>query len=287
MTRLLRSGRSRNSAAGDDGAAPPGGGRDEAAGPRDSGPPGGGAGGEAGEATGTRQGTGAAPQPPGSRTEATGHDRHGEQAPDAPSAERGTGDTTALRGADDTTAEQDEDAEERHPDGHGPGRTRVRRALPVACATVLVLAGCGFFHEAHQMRSTPSAGNRALTDTAATTRVAGDVGNALARVFSYSPGGVGATERSARSVLAGRAARQYAGLMDRVRADLAEQRVTLSTQPVRTGVIELEGDHARVLVFLDQISHRGRNDTTSAAAQLTATAQWEEDQWRIVDIKTH
>jgi Mce-associated membrane protein len=279
MTRLLRSRRSRNSAAGADGAAPPGGDRDEAAGSRDGRPPGDGAGEEAGEATGTGQGTGAAPQPPpGSGTEATGHDRHGERAPDAPSAERGT---------DDTTAEQDQDAEERHPDGHDPGRTRVRRALPVACATVLVLAGCGFFHEAHQMRSTPSAGNRALTDTAATTRVAGDVGNALARVFSYTPGGVGATERSARSVLGGRAARQYAGLMDRVRADLAEQRVTLSTQPVRTGVIELEGDHARVLVFLDQISHRGRNDTTSAAAQLTATAQWEEDQWRIVDIKTH
>jgi Mce-associated membrane protein len=73
--------------------------------------------------------------------------------------------------------------------------------------------------------------------------------------------------------------------MGRMRADLAAQRVTLSTQAVRIGVIELDGDSARLLVFLDQLSHRGKGRTTSAAAQLTVTARWEDDQWRIVDMK--
>ncbi|MDT0611820.1 hypothetical protein RM812_16500 [Streptomyces sp. DSM 40712] len=188
---------------------------------------------------------------------------------------------------DDRTAEQDDGAAVPSPDLRRPSRGRLRQAVLAACAAALVLAGCGFFHEAHQLRDTPSAENQALTDAGASTRVAGDVGNALARVFSYTPDGVEATERSARSVLGGRAARQYTELMGRIRADLAQQRVTLSTQAVRTGVIELDGDHARLLVFLDQTSHRGKDGTTSAAAQLTVTARWEEDQWRIVDIRTH
>ncbi|MBQ1100360.1 nuclear transport factor 2 family protein [Streptomyces sp. b94] len=256
----------------------------------------------AGEPSSPRRGTDAAPGNAGERSD---DGTVAEQGRDAAKAGAGTvaeqGRDVAKAG-DGTVAEQDRDAEdagdgtdaardegiEAPPTGRrSPRWGRLRRAAPAVGAVALVLAGCGFFHGAHQLRSTPSAGNAALTDTAASTRVAGDVGNALARVFSYTPEGVEATERSARTVLGGRAARQYAELMERIRADLAEQRVTLSTQPVRTGVIELDGDRARLLVFLDQISHRGKDGTTSAAAQLTVTARWEEDQWRIVDIRTH
>ncbi|MGP2437266.1 hypothetical protein [Streptomyces sp. JW3] len=186
--------------------------------------------------------------------------------------------------ASEATAEAEAKAE-----AEGDRRQRKplwRRLVPSVTAAALVLAGGGFFYGAHQLRSTPSAGNHALTDAGATTRVAGDVGNALARVFSYTPDGLAATERSARSVLAGRAARQYTELIDRVRADLKKRRVTLSTQAVRTGVIELDGDSARLLVFLDQISDRGKDGSSAAAAQLTVTARWERDQWWIVDIRT-
>ncbi|WP_411091822.1 hypothetical protein [Streptomyces sp. 049-1] len=184
------------------------------------------------------------------------------------------------------------------PAGRPPGG-RLRRALPVAAAAVLLLGGCGFFYAAHQVTSAVPARNHALTDTEATSRVAGDVGNALARIFSYTPDGTAAAERSARTVLDGRAARQYETLFARVRDDLTEQRVTLSTRAVRTGVIELDGDEARLLVFLDQTSHRGsaknnakdsaknnaKDATTTAAAQLTVTARLQDDRWRIVDLK--
>ncbi|MER6528013.1 hypothetical protein [Streptomyces sp. NPDC001508] len=166
-----------------------------------------------------------------------------------------------------------------------PG-VRVWRVAVAVLAVVLVLAGSGFFYGAHQLTSTASARNRALTDTEATTRVAGDVGNALARVFSYTPDGLDAAERSARSVLDGRAARQYTELLGRIRAELAKQRVTLSTQAVRVGVIELNGHSARLLVFLDQVSRRDKAAPASAAAQLSITARREHDQWRIVDITT-
>ncbi|MFB9352958.1 hypothetical protein ACFFUA_37150, partial [Streptomyces heliomycini] len=133
--------------------------------------------------------------------------------------------------------------------------------------------------------SAESARNRALTDTEATHRVAGEIADALARVFSYTPDGTAAAERSARSVLGGRAARQYQDLFAQVREDLTEQRVTLNTRAVRTGVIELDGGSARLLVFLDQTSRRGEDEATTAAAQLTVTARLENDRWRIVDLK--
>ncbi|MEU8733133.1 hypothetical protein AB0C68_27580 [Streptomyces tendae] len=176
-------------------------------------------------------------------------------------------------------------------DAKGASYGRLRKAVLAGTAAVLVLGGCGFFYAAHQVRSAAPAQNRALTDTEATTRVAGDVGDALARIFSYTPDGTAAAERSARTVLDGRAARQYETLFARVRDDLTEQRVTLSTRAVRTGVIELEGDRARLLVFLDQTSHRGdakgkgAAEATTAAAQLTVTARLDDDRWRIVDIK--
>ncbi|MFA3874058.1 hypothetical protein ABS735_10275 [Streptomyces sp. MMCC 100] len=176
-----------------------------------------------------------------------------------------------------------------------PPNGRLRRAALAGTAAVLVLGGSGFFYAAHQLRSEAPARNHALTDTEATTRVAGDVGNALARVFSYTPDGTAAAERSASTVLDGRAARQYETLFARVRDDLTEQRVTLSTRAVRTGVVELDGDEARLLVFLDQTSHKGKGkdaskgkgaaEVTTAAAQLTVTARLEDDRWRIVDIK--
>nr|BFD82111.1 hypothetical protein StreXyl84_15120 [Streptomyces sp. Xyl84] len=174
-------------------------------------------------------------------------------------------------------------------DGAPARRSRhrtLRRAALAASALVLVLAGGGFFYGAHQLRSAPSARNTALTDDEATTRVAGDVGNDLARVFSYTPDGLDATERSARSVLTGKAARQYTALVGRIRADVARERVTLSTQAVRVGVVQLHGDEAELLVLLDQVSRRGKGKASAAAAQLAVTARREGDQWRIVDLQS-
>ncbi|MFI8369484.1 hypothetical protein [Streptomyces sp. NPDC085466] len=162
---------------------------------------------------------------------------------------------------------------------------RLRKAVVPVAVTGLLLAGGAFLLGAHQLRSTPSARNQALTDTAATNRVAGDVSEGLARIFSYTPTSADAAERSAATVLAGRAARQYTDLFAQVRKSLVQQRVTLATQAVRTGVIELHGDTARLLVFLDQVSRRDKGAATSAAAQLTVTARFQDDRWQITDIK--
>ncbi|MFF5506343.1 hypothetical protein [Streptomyces roseolus] len=187
---------------------------------------------------------------------------------------------TATRTAPET---QPAATEEAAPE---PRASRWRTAALATALTVLLLGGGAFFHGAHQLRTTPSARNQALTDAAATTRVGGDVGEGLARIFSYTPTSSDAAERSAATVLAGRAARQYTELFAQVRESLVEQRITLSTQAVRTGVIELDGDGARLLVFLDQVSRRDKGAATTAAAQLTVTARFQDDRWVITDIRT-
>ncbi|QFX84120.1 nuclear transport factor 2 family protein [Streptomyces sp. SYP-A7193] len=237
----------------------------------------------------------AAPEPPGTADE-TAEPEAETAEPEAETAEP-EAETAEAETEAETEAEPEPASDADGPEAPAvrPPNGRLRKAALAGTAAVLVLGGCGFLYGAHQLRSQAPARNQALTDTEATTRVAGDVGNALARVFSYTPDGTGAAERSARTVLDGRAARQYETLFARVRDDLTDQRVTLSTRAVRTGVIELDGDKARLLVFLDQTSHRGKGTgkgtgedkaaATTAAAQLTVTARLEDDRWRIVDIK--
>ncbi|MFF3838511.1 hypothetical protein [Streptomyces sp. NPDC001930] len=209
--------------------------------------------------------------------------------------------TAATDGAEsdatdeDATAAADGDGEVPADAAARPFPATWQKAALAAAVAVLLLAGSAFFYGAHQLRSTPSARNHALADAAATARVGGDIGEGLARIFSYTPASDDAVERSAGTVLAGRAARQYTDLFAQVRAQLVEQRITLSTQTVRTGVIELDGDSARLLVFLDQTSRRDnaqqdkaqqdKATATSAAAQLTVTATFQGDRWLIVDIK--
>ncbi|MFE9560238.1 hypothetical protein ACFYM0_03940 [Streptomyces sp. NPDC006487] len=212
----------------------------------------------------------------------------GPEGPEGPVAE-----DTAVGSAGVAAGPGGEDPADRAPsepadtEAEATGRTggRWRKAAFAAAVAVLLLGGSAFFQGAHHLRSTASAQNRALTDTAATDRVSGEVGDGLARIFSYTPTGADATERSARSVLAGRAARQYGDLFAQLRANLETQKITLSTQAVRTGVIELDGNTARLLVLLDQTSRRDEGATTSAAAQLTVTARFHGDRWQIVDIK--
>ncbi|MFJ9036062.1 hypothetical protein ACIRF8_05685 [Streptomyces sp. NPDC102406] len=183
-------------------------------------------------------------------------------------------------------AAETESAEE---PGAAPARFRWARrggTWLAAGAVLLGVTGGVFLHEAHELRHAPAAANHALTDAEATTRLNGDVSSALAKVFSYTPDGTDATERSARTVLSGQAARQYTRLFAQVRKNVRSQHVTLTTQAVRVGTVSLRGDTAHLLVFLDQTARRpGAKKPTTSAAQLSVTARLHDDVWRIVDIK--
>ncbi|MFI6496196.1 hypothetical protein [Nonomuraea typhae] len=127
--------------------------------------------------------------------------------------------------------------------------------------------------------------NRALLDRTATTQVAGDVGTALAKIFTYSPAEIEATEQAARDSLDGTAAAEYTRLITQIRRDVVTQQATLTTRVVRAGVVTLTADTARLLVFLDQTATRaGKSAGPAVAAQLTVTAHLRDGRWRITEI---
>ncbi|MCX5144323.1 hypothetical protein [Streptomyces sp. NBC_00338] len=179
---------------------------------------------------------------------------------------------------DDTGADTDTDIEA------GPAR-RWPRVLAGVLVVALIAAGGAFFVAGRQLRDTPATANRALTDSAVTTQVAGDVTNALGKVFSYGPGDTAATKASAQRLLAGKALQQYAALFGQVEKQAADQKLTLTTHVVRAGVTRLTGDSSHLLVFLDQVYERKGKAASTAAAQLSVTAQLREGHWTIVEIK--
>ncbi|MGC5360468.1 hypothetical protein ACPXCE_02100 [Streptomyces sp. DT24] len=172
-------------------------------------------------------------------------------------------------------------------DGNDPPAHRTvrwRRLVTGALIAVLVMAGAGLLLRAQQLRDTPTTANHALTDAENTTRVAGDVSSALSKVFSYSPKDTAVTEEAAKRLLAGKALQQYAALFGQVEKEATDQRLTLTTHVVRAGVTRLSDRGAHLLVFLDQVYERQGKAATTAAAQLSVTAELRDGHWRIVDI---
>jgi Mce-associated membrane protein len=159
--------------------------------------------------------------------------------------------------------------------------------LSLAVTVILALVGGALMIRTAQLRDDPVIANQALVDTAANTQVIGDVSNALTKVFSYSYTDTATTEQAARDVLAGVAYRQYETLFSQVVREAPSQELTVRTRVVRAGVIRLTGDTAQLLVFLDQaVTRRGDPAGTTAAAQLSITAQLRDGHWRITDIQS-
>jgi Mce-associated membrane protein len=176
------------------------------------------------------------------------------------------------------------------PSPRSPGIARLieSRGLLVlfAVSLVLTLAGAGLVVAGAQVRASPVAANRALTDPAATRQVIGVIGADLTRIFSYSYADLPATQRAARQVLAGAAAAQYDTLFPQLR-NAVGQRLSLATRVVQAGVTQLSASTAHLLVFMDQTAARGQAQIGTATyhAQLAITAQFRAGRWRITSIE--
>ncbi|MER5634337.1 hypothetical protein [Streptomyces nitrosporeus] len=221
-------------------------------------------------------------QPGGTTLANTPADPDDEEPAAAAGAEETPETETETGTGTETRAEAGDGAGE--PDA--PRRAPWVRALVAVLVAALVAAGAVFFVQAQRLRDTPATSDRALTDTAATTRVVGDVSSALGKVFSYSPQSTAATKATAKQVLAGKALQQYAALFGQVERQAADQKLTLTSQVVRAGVSRLGTDSAHLLVFLDQVYEREGKTATTAAAQLSVTAHLRDGHWVIVDITT-
>ncbi|MEO6087580.1 MAG: hypothetical protein ABIQ18_31170 [Umezawaea sp.] len=160
-------------------------------------------------------------------------------------------------------------------------------ALGVLAAVVVIsaVASLWFGLAADRLRQSGWATNTALVDASGTTAVIDEVGTAVRTVFSYDYGNTDVTEQSARQVLAGEAVEQYTALFDDVRKQAVEQQLVFTTTVRSIGVTELEGDHARLLVFVDQqVLRSGANQHTSRTGQLEVRAERTAGHWRITAI---
>ncbi|MEV0521914.1 hypothetical protein AB0I66_00680 [Streptomyces sp. NPDC050439] len=172
--------------------------------------------------------------------------------------------------------------------GTRPAPRRKRRAgrtLLALLLAALLLSGGTLLVLADRTANTPGSANQALTDSERTRRVIADISDALTTVFTYTPEDLASTERRAQDVLRGKAAKDYRALIGKLRRQVSEQELSLTTQVVRAGAVELTGDTARLLVFLDQRAKRKGAKATTAAAQLSITARLDHGRWAITDIK--
>ncbi|MEU6485364.1 hypothetical protein [Streptomyces sp. NPDC046887] len=162
----------------------------------------------------------------------------------------------------------------------------VRRWWAPVLAALLLAASAGLLLTAQRYGAGARA-NTALTDATATGQVRDTVETTLTRVFSYTPATLAATRDAARGLLDGEAARQYEALFAQVDRRAADQRLTLTTRVVRSGVRRVSDGTAEVLVLLDQRGSRPGEQPTVVAAQLSVTARLDGGgHWRITRITT-
>jgi Mce-associated membrane protein len=202
---------------------------------------------------------------------------------DADDTDTGAGAEVDADPPEEDVEPPDEDVDPPQPTGFFRPR-RVAVALGVLAA-LLVGTGAWALVAANDLRSAGAADNAALVDTGRTAEVSAAVTSALNQVFSYSYDKTEVTERAAKAVLRGEALDTYDRLFAEVRDKAPGQKLVLSTRVVYSAVQSLEGDRARLLVFLDQSATRvDTNTTNAAAAQLSVTAKRQGGHWVITDM---
>ena len=159
--------------------------------------------------------------------------------------------------------------------------------LPWASSGVMCAVAVGALWQAHDLRSAPSAENKAIVDGVASAEVQRDVSQGLIRVLSYDYSDPALTESAAKDVLVEKAQSQYATLYQSLQERAPGQELVLSATVQVAAVKALTDREAILLVFVDQASHRATDkESTVSAAQLAITARKVGRTWKIADMTT-
>jgi Mce-associated membrane protein len=151
-------------------------------------------------------------------------------------------------------------------------------------AVVVVALGCAVWFGIETAALSPS-DNAALVDTAATSSVTAEVGDAVKAVFSYDYANLARTERAASEYLIGDAVRQYQAQFASARTRAMSEKLVRTTTVRAIGVRSLVGDDASVLLFLDQQTvAQGGGAPSSSVAQLSVTAKRVDGRWKLATL---
>ncbi|WP_245633716.1 hypothetical protein [Amycolatopsis jejuensis] len=211
--------------------------------------------------------------------------------PSRPSPRRKQRDTGAAKPVDVTEAESRTRSAAGFPavpaQRSAESRTVVFTAVLLVVGVALVALAVIF--AVFRQSVADSTDNRALLDVAKTAQVKDQVSKATEALFSYDFNNIKKTEDAASSLLASDDVKaKYNALMGEVKRLAPQQKMVVTCKVTRSAVIHLDGDLARVMVFVDQTSTRADTKQTAAGtAQLHVDAQLQGDKWKITDLDTY
>jgi Mce-associated membrane protein len=170
----------------------------------------------------------------------------------------------------------------------GPQRSRM--TVPVVLAVVAVLIGglaAWFGVEWSHVRGGVSASNTALTDSATTSEVTGQLTSAVNTIFSYDYTNMAKTEKAVPQLLTGNALCQYNQLFKVVQQQAPAEKLVLTTTVQTKGIQLLQGNTARMLVLVDQHDTRAStNQTSDSPSVFAVNAVRQGGTWKISAIDT-
>jgi Mce-associated membrane protein len=169
-----------------------------------------------------------------------------------------------------------------------PRRHRV--PLPAVLGVLTVpLGGLAVWSgvQASTLTSASAARNTALTDSAATTEIVGQISGTVNDIFSYNYSDPVRTRQAARQELTGAAVRQYQGIFRTMQQDASRYRqLVLTTAVTNAGVEMLEGNRARVLIFGNQVITSASQAPQSFGAMVALDLVQQGGTWKIDNIDT-
>ena len=162
----------------------------------------------------------------------------------------------------------------------GPRNPYAVSAILVVMAVILAGLAVWFRGEASALESRDP--NTALTDSATTSEVLGQLTTAVETTLSYNYTDLESTKKAVENVLAGSARCEYDKLFGQLMELAPEQKLILATAVRDIALVRLDGDRAEALVFIDLVSTRvDTNKSVPGDAVFGVYSRRDGDQWKI------
>ncbi|RJQ69454.1 hypothetical protein D5S17_30145 [Pseudonocardiaceae bacterium YIM PH 21723] len=129
-------------------------------------------------------------------------------------------------------------------------------------------------------------GNQALVSTAESSKVIGQVTTALEKTLSYDYSKPDANAQAVKDYLIGDAVKQHEESFKSVKAGAQDKKRVVTATVRAIGIKQLRGDHAELLVFVDQQLVEGDAQPILGPAQATIGATQVDGNWKISGINS-
>jgi Mce-associated membrane protein len=157
--------------------------------------------------------------------------------------------------------------------------------LPIALVVVaLLVAGLGYWFSVKAADARVGSGNTSQVDVNGTKDLVGAAQQAVAGVLSYKFDEMDKSTAQAKQYLSGEAVSQYDKSMQALAAEIQKQQLQVAVNPVKVGVVRMNGDDARVLIFADQIGVRADKQPSGGPTQFAMDMHRTDGKWKIVKL---